>query len=75
MSDRNYNLYLQDMPELGQQYLRLMREFKIQEAVLEMLSKQYEVAKLSETKDTTPFQLLEKAKAPDSRASPNGPLL
>jgi uncharacterized protein involved in exopolysaccharide biosynthesis len=61
---------LGSVPQLGQEYLRLMREFKIQEAVLEMLTKQYEGAKLTESKDTTPFQLLEKAKVPERKSEP-----
>lgn len=58
------------VPQLGQDYLRLMREFKIQEAVLEMLTKQYEMAQVSEAKDTAPFQLLEKAKVPERKSKP-----
>jgi len=58
------------MPQIGQEYLRLMREFKIQEAVLEMLTKQHELAQVSEAKDTTPFQLLEKAKVPERKSRP-----
>ncbi|WP_246545490.1 GumC family protein [Pelotalea chapellei] len=59
-----------NMPQLGQEYLRLMREFKIQEAVLEMLTKQYEVAKISEVKEVAPFQVLQKAKVPERRSKP-----
>jgi uncharacterized protein involved in exopolysaccharide biosynthesis len=58
------------VPQLGQEYLRLMREFKIQEAVLEMLTKQYELAQVSESKDTAPFQILEKAKVPERKSKP-----
>ncbi len=58
------------VPQLGQEYLRLMREFKIQEAVLEMLTKQYELAQVSEGKDTAPFQILEKAKVPERKSKP-----
>lgn len=61
---------VRSVPQLGQEYLRLMRDVKIQEAVLEMLSKQYEMAKLSETKDTSPFQVLEKAKVPERKSKP-----
>ena len=64
-----------NMPQLGQEYLRLMREFKIQEAVLEMLTKQYELAQVSEAKDTAPFQLLQKAKAPDRKSKPKRALI
>ena len=58
------------VPQLGQDYIRLMREFKIQEAVLEMLSKQYETAKISEAKDVTPFQVLQKARVPERKSKP-----
>jgi uncharacterized protein involved in exopolysaccharide biosynthesis len=61
---------LGSVPQLGQEYLRLMRDFKIQEAVFEMLTKQYEMAQINETKDTAPFQLLEKAKAPERKSKP-----
>lgn len=59
-----------NVPQLGQEYLRLMRDFKIQEAVLEMLTKQFEVSKLSEMKDMAPFQVLQKAKVPERRTKP-----
>ncbi len=59
------------MPQLGQDYLRLMRDFKIQEAVLEMLSKQFEVSKLSEVKDVAPFQVLQRAKVPERKSKPH----
>ena len=43
------------VPALGQQYLRLMREFKIQETLVELLTKQYEMAKLSEANDVSKY--------------------
>lgn len=58
------------MPEIGQQYLRLMRDFKIQESVLEMLSKQYEVSKLTELKDVSSFKVIQKAKVPEVKSKP-----
>jgi len=58
------------VPRLGQEYLRLMRDFKIQEAVVEMLSKQYEAVKVSETKDMAPFQVLQAAKVPERKSKP-----
>lgn len=60
-----------NMPQLGQEYMRLMREFKIQEAVLEMLTKQYEVARISEVKEVAPFQVLQKAKVPEKKHKPH----
>lgn len=58
------------VPQMGQEYLRLMREFKIQEAVLETLTKQFEMAKITEAKDTAPFQILEKARVPERKSKP-----
>ncbi|HBG05174.1 MAG: hypothetical protein A2075_02700 [Geobacteraceae bacterium GWC2_58_44] len=58
------------VPELGQQYLRLMREFKIQETLVEFLTKQYEIAKLSQAKDIAGVQVIQKATVPDRKEKP-----
>lgn len=58
------------VPALGQEYLRLMREFKVQEAVVELLTKQYEMAKLSELKDVSTVQVIQKARVPDKKIKP-----
>lgn len=58
------------VPELGQQYLRLMREFKIQETLVELLTKQYEVVKLNEAKEVDGVQLIQQARVPDKKSSP-----
>lgn len=63
------------VPEIGQQYLRLMREFKIQETLVEMLAKQYEITKLGEAKDITSIQVLQKAQIPDKKIKPKRSLL
>jgi uncharacterized protein involved in exopolysaccharide biosynthesis len=55
---------------IGQQYVRLMREFKIHESLVELLTKQYEMAKLSEAKDTSPFQIIQIAKVPERKVGP-----
>jgi tyrosine-protein kinase Etk/Wzc len=58
------------VPQLGQDYLRLMREFKIQETMVELLTNQYKLARLSESKDLSPFQVLQKAKVPERKSKP-----
>jgi uncharacterized protein involved in exopolysaccharide biosynthesis len=58
------------VPQLGQDYLRLMRDAKIQETMVELLTKQYEMARLSESKDMSPFQVLQKAKVPERKSKP-----
>jgi uncharacterized protein involved in exopolysaccharide biosynthesis len=47
-----------------------MREFKIQESLVELLTKQYEMARLSEAKDIAPFQVLQRARVPERKSKP-----
>lgn len=58
------------MPELGQQYLRLMRQFKIQETIVEMLTKQHELSKISEAKEIAGVQVIQQARVPDKKSKP-----
>ena len=58
------------VPELGQEYVRLMREFKVQEAIFELLTKQYEMVKLTEAKDVSTMQIIQKATVPDKKSKP-----
>ena len=59
------------IPALGGKYIRLMREFKIQETLVELLTKQYEMAQLSASKDIVPFQIINKAEMPDKKSKPH----
>lgn len=63
------------VPALGQDYLRLMREFKIQETLVELLTKQYEVASLSEQKNIANIQVIQKARVPDRKVKPKRALI
>jgi tyrosine-protein kinase Etk/Wzc len=58
------------LPALGQQYLRLMREFKMQETLVEFLTKQYEIAKLSQAKEMSGVQVIQKATVSDKKSNP-----
>jgi tyrosine-protein kinase Etk/Wzc len=58
------------IPGLGQQYLRLTRQFKVQEALVEFLTKQYEVAKLTQAKDIAGVQVIQKATVSDKKSKP-----
>jgi uncharacterized protein involved in exopolysaccharide biosynthesis len=60
-----------DVPQLGQEYMRLLREFKIQETLLELLTKQYEMAKFTEAKDVSPVQIIQVARVPDMKSKPS----
>lgn len=59
------------VPALAEQYLRLMREFKIQESLVELLTKQYEVAKLSEAKNISTVQVIQRARPQDKSLKPS----
>lgn len=64
-----------EVPELGIQYARLLREFKIQESLFELLTRQYEIAKINEAKDTSPIQILDVAIVPDRKSKPKRTLI
>jgi tyrosine-protein kinase Etk/Wzc len=59
-----------EAPELGLELLRLKRELKIQESIFELLTTQYEQAKIEEAKDTPTIQVLDEAKPPERRSYP-----
>lgn len=56
-------------------YLDAMRNLKYQEAVYEILAKQYEMAKLDEAKDSPLIQVLDKAVAPEEKTEPKRSLI
>lgn len=58
------------VPELGVQFSRLMRDFKVQETLFELLTKQYEIAKITEAKNTSSIQILDAAYVPDKKSKP-----
>lgn len=58
------------VPKLNEQYIRIMREFKVQEALVEMLTKQYEITSLSAVKDIAGIQVIQPARVPDKKSKP-----
>jgi tyrosine-protein kinase Etk/Wzc len=58
------------IPALGQEQVRLLREFKIQETLVELLTKQNELAKLTEAKNINTVQVIQKARVPDGKDHP-----
>ncbi|WP_431101855.1 Wzz/FepE/Etk N-terminal domain-containing protein [Roseateles noduli] len=51
-------------------YVSSYREFKYQEALFELFSKQYELARLDESKEGTLIQVVDVASPPERRSSP-----
>jgi uncharacterized protein involved in exopolysaccharide biosynthesis len=66
---------LSQVPDLGMELVRLLREVKIQETVFELLTQQYELAKVNEVKDMQTIQILDSAKVPDKKAKPKRMLI
>jgi uncharacterized protein involved in exopolysaccharide biosynthesis len=67
---RSFIPTLQDVPEVALQYLRLKREVEIQNTVFEMLTGEYEKARIEEARDTPVVQVLDKAEKPNLRSRP-----
>ncbi|MDY6855920.1 MAG: Wzz/FepE/Etk N-terminal domain-containing protein [Thermodesulfobacteriota bacterium] len=62
---------LSEAPTLGLQYIRLKRKALIQEKVFELLTQQYEIAKIDEAKEDVTFQIIDRAIPPENRIKPN----
>jgi len=58
------------IPEREKIFLNLMRTFKTNEATHELLSKQLELAKLSEANDVSALQIIQKAVPPERKYRP-----
>jgi len=63
------------IPGVGLEYMRKTRELKTQEAIFEQLTKQYEVAKLTEAKDSSALQILDEAVIPVNKSKPKRSLI
>lgn len=57
-------------PGLGLQYARLLRDFRLQVTLFELLTRQYEVARIEELKKAPRIQVLRKAFPPPTKSKP-----
>ncbi len=62
---------IRKLPLLGVQYADLYRRTKIQEAIFETLTKEYELAKVQEAKEIPTVKVLDVANIPDKKSSPH----
>lgn len=58
------------IPGLSFQFARLLRDAKVQETLFELLTQQYEMARIQEAKDSPTVQILDTAKPPEARSRP-----
>jgi len=70
MDQKDIFIPTERLPEILFQYTQLVREAKIQEAIYQLLTQQYEMARIEETKDSPTVTVLDIAKAPEKRTSP-----
>jgi len=66
---------ISELPILGVTYADLYRRTKVQEAVFETLTKEYEMAKVEEAKETPSVRVLDPANIAQRPSSPNRPLI
>jgi hypothetical protein len=66
---------IRQLPLVGVRYLDLYRRSKIDEAVYELLSKEYELSKLQEARNMPTVQVLDLPVVPQKKASPHRLLL
>lgn len=66
------------MPSVGIEYIRKLREFKFQEALYNLMIQQYEAARLDEARETVSVQVIQPASQPEVVSKPKvlimGPL-
>ena len=61
---------VKNLPEATAEYATFMREYKFREALLQMLLKQYETARMNEANDPVVIQLLSPPTVPELKDSP-----
>ena len=66
---------LEDVPGAGLEYLRAEHELKYRQAMFDLLIKQYDAARLDESKDAAIIQVVEAAIVPDRTSSPKRALI
>lgn len=65
-----FSIPFTELPELSLEFARLLRDAKVQEAIYELLTQQYEQAKIMEIKDTPTVQVLDRASPPEKKSAP-----
>jgi hypothetical protein len=61
---------IKSLPLLGAKYADYYRRAKIQETVYELLTEQYELAKVQEAKETPSVKVLDPARIPEKKSFP-----
>ena len=70
-----FGVSITKLPLLGVTYYDLYRRVKIEETVFEVLTKQYELAKIEEAKELPNIKVLDQAMVPETKTSPKRTLM
>jgi len=70
--DALYSIDFASLPILGVTYADLYRQTKIEETVYELLTQQYELAKVQEAKEIPAVKVLDAAVVPTKKSFPAG---
>ena len=71
----DFDMSIAKLPSLGVTYFDLYRRVKIQETVFEILTKQYELAKVEEAKELPTIKVLDVGTVPELKSSPKRTLI
>ena len=63
------------VPEAGLEYLRKFRDVRYYETIFELLSKQFEAAKIDEAREAAIIQVVDRAVPPDRKSKPKRALI
>lgn len=67
---KEFHVPFTKVPELGMEFIRLTRDVKVQETVFNLLTAQFEQAKIAEARDTPTVQVLDKAVPAERKSKP-----
>jgi tyrosine-protein kinase Etk/Wzc len=63
------------VPEEGLEYVRKLREVKYHETLFDLLSRQYEAARIDEAKSAPTIQVVDRAVPSDKKSGPHGSII
>lgn len=69
------DIALERVPERALKYIDKMREVTYRNSLLQLMLKQYEIARIDEAKDSALIQVLDKAEPPERRSRPRRTLI
>ena len=71
----NFEVSAGKLPEASLEYIRKLRDLKYHETLYELLAKQYEAARIDESKQAPVIQVIDRANVPDKKSGPARALL